>query len=83
MIYRQAIATGMRQGEILALRWQDIDMDAATITVRHTLSSTGRSVTPRPTAGGGPSCSTPTRRPSCAPIALVTAQERLAVGPRW
>jgi integrase len=26
--------TGMRRGELLALRWQDIDLDAATISVR-------------------------------------------------
>ena len=26
--------TGMRRGELLALRWRDIDLDAATITVR-------------------------------------------------
>ncbi|WP_322409146.1 site-specific integrase [Microbacterium invictum] len=31
-------ATGMRKGEALALRWQDIDLDAATVTVRGTLS---------------------------------------------
>jgi integrase len=26
--------TGMRRGELLALRWRDIDLDAATVTVR-------------------------------------------------
>jgi integrase len=26
--------TGMRRGELLALRWRDIDLDAGTITVR-------------------------------------------------
>jgi len=30
-----AIATGMRQGEQLALRWRDIDMKRRTVTVRH------------------------------------------------
>lgn len=32
-----AIALGMRQGELLALRWRDVDLDAGTLTVRHTL----------------------------------------------
>lgn len=33
-----AIATGMRRGEILALRWEDVDLDAGTLSVRRTLS---------------------------------------------
>ncbi len=36
-LYVLAITTGMRQGELLALRWQDIDLDAGRLTVRHTL----------------------------------------------
>jgi integrase len=29
--------TGMRRGELLALRWRDIDLDAATISVRRSV----------------------------------------------
>lgn len=36
-LYLLAIATGMRQGELLALRWRDVDLDQGTIVVRHTL----------------------------------------------
>jgi integrase len=36
-LYLTAIATGMRQGELLALRWSDVDLEAGTIAVRHTL----------------------------------------------
>lgn len=36
-LYVTAIGTGLRQGELLALRWQDIDLEAGTLTVRHTL----------------------------------------------
>ena len=36
-LYGLAIATGMRQGELFALRWSDIDLDAGTLNVRHTL----------------------------------------------
>jgi integrase len=32
-----ALATGMRQGEALALTWSDVDLEAGTVTVRHTL----------------------------------------------
>src|SRR5215210_7519584 len=36
-LYITAAALGLRQGELLALRWQDVDLEAGTLTVRHTL----------------------------------------------
>lgn len=33
-----ALLTGMRQGEILGLRWKDVDMDNQTIYIRQTLT---------------------------------------------
>src|SRR5690606_40630071 len=36
-----AIATGMRRGEILALRSADVDLEGGRITVRQTLAKTG------------------------------------------
>jgi integrase len=38
-LYVLALTTGMRQGEILGLMWEDIDMEAATVQVRRTLST--------------------------------------------
>jgi integrase len=35
-LYETAILTGMRQGEIFALRWQDVDLDEGVIHVRKT-----------------------------------------------
>lgn len=35
-----ALGTGLRRGEILALRWQDIDLDAAILTVERSLEET-------------------------------------------
>lgn len=32
------IGTGLRRGELLALRWKDIDLEAGTLTVRETLN---------------------------------------------
>ena len=35
-----ALATGMRRGELLALRWQDVDLDGVRITVARSLEQT-------------------------------------------
>lgn len=39
-LYVLALSTGMRLGELLGLRWQDVDMDMAMLQVRHTLART-------------------------------------------
>lgn len=36
-IFELAILTGLRRGELLGLRWQDLDLDAGRLTVRQTL----------------------------------------------
>jgi len=36
-LYVVALASGARQGELLALRWSDVDMDAGTIRITRTL----------------------------------------------
>jgi integrase len=43
-LYVLAIHTGMRQGELLALKWEDVDLDAAVLRVRGT--KTARSAAP-------------------------------------
>lgn len=48
LIVYVAVVTGMRQGEILALQWSDIDTDARAITVRSSLQNI-----PGTTEGGG------------------------------
>lgn len=36
-LFHVAIASGLRQGELLGLRWQDVDLSAGTLTVRHAM----------------------------------------------
>jgi integrase len=43
-LYTLAIGTGMRQGELLALTWADIDFDKSTVDVRRSLSQVRREI---------------------------------------
>jgi hypothetical protein len=40
-VYVLAVTAGMRIGEILALRWEDVDFDAGTIAIRRTIVEKG------------------------------------------
>jgi integrase len=40
-LYVLAVTTGMRQGELLALKWQDVDLENAAISVHRTLTKSG------------------------------------------
>ena len=42
VIAATALGTGMRRGELLALRWQDVDLDGATLRVERSLEQTTR-----------------------------------------
>ena len=52
-LYVLALTTGMRQGELLALRWRDVDLEGAALSVRGSLSrsSTGLTVVEPKTVG--------------------------------
>lgn len=39
VLFHLALATGARRGELLALRWRDIDLDAGKISIRRSLTS--------------------------------------------
>jgi integrase len=54
-LYVLAIRTGMRQGELLGLRWSDVDLETGTLQVRRTLASTkgGVAVYNPPKSGKG------------------------------
>jgi integrase len=38
-LYVTALGTGLRQGELLGLTWEDVDLDAARLRVRHSLAN--------------------------------------------
>jgi len=78
--------TGMRRGEVLGLRWEDVDLEAQTISIRQTRVMTGYQ----------PLLSTPKTRRGKRLVALDPAtvaalkenrrrqkQERLAAGSSW
>ena len=53
-LWYTAIASGCRLGELLALHWQDVDFDGATITIAKTLHRVaGRVVTGEPKTASG------------------------------
>jgi integrase len=59
-LYVLAVTTGLRQGELLGLRWDDIDLEVGTLQVRRTLT----------TAKGGPVLSTPKTKGSRRSVKL-------------
>jgi integrase len=40
-LYVLAVTAGMRQGELLALKWQDVDLENGTVSVRRTITKSG------------------------------------------
>jgi integrase len=37
-LYVLAVTTGMRRGELLGLKWSDVDLESATVSIRRTLT---------------------------------------------
>lgn len=85
-LYQLALSTGMRQGELLALKWRDVDLDGGRLSV--VASLTWR--------GGAPVYSETKTRRSRRQIALTPymvealrqqrhwqRRQRIAVGPAW
>jgi integrase len=83
-LYITAIGTGLRQGELLALRWCDVDLDSGLLAVRYTLQISTRELAEPKTDRA--------RRTLRLPVAVVEAlrehrtrqlSERIAAGSRW
>jgi integrase len=85
-LFHVAITTGLRQGELFGLRWQDVDLDAGTLMVRHALQRVSgelRFVEPKTALS---------RRTITLPESAITAlrdqrirqlEERLLAGAAW
>jgi integrase len=84
--WRLAASTGLRRGELLGLRWQDVDLDAGRVSVRQTLTTVGNKV-----AFGEPKTARGERNIALDGVTISTvrtwrarqARERLAFGPAW
>jgi integrase len=74
VVWGLAFYAGLRRGELLALRWRDVDTDAATITVDRAWCSHSRTFT-APKSGAG-------RRvvPAAAELRRLLLEHRLLVG---
>ncbi|MDQ4000206.1 MAG: site-specific integrase [Actinomycetota bacterium] len=59
-LYVLAVTTGLRQGELLGLKWEDVDLEDGTLRVRRTLV----------TAKGGPQLTTPKTKGSRRTVRL-------------
>jgi integrase len=79
--------TGMRRGEVVGLRWRDVDLDAGQIAISHSITTAGSA-----TLVAGPPKTPRSRRNIYLDDATIrilrahrTAQkaERLAAGPAW
>lgn len=86
-LWRLALLTGMRRGEMLGLRWDDVDLERGTLAVRRTLSrgngGTWELGEPKTAMGKRsialpPSCVSALRKHRAAQNA-----ERLRIGPLW
>lgn len=85
-LYVVAITTGMRQGELLALRWSDVDLERTTAAVRRSLQRTpeGPVFTPPKSARSRRQVLlTPTAIAALRRHRIRQAEDRLAAGSAW
>lgn len=85
-LFRLALTLGLRQGEVLGLRWEDVDLDGGTLRVRHALQRIDGVLTLKEPK------SEKSKRTLRLPPSLVTALrahhdrqafDRATAGPRW
>ena len=85
-LYTVAVALGLRQGEILGLRWTDVDLDASTITVSQALQRVSGQlafVEPKSRRSRRTIPMPPTVARSLRAHRRLQLEERLTGGPEW
>jgi integrase len=83
-LYLVATGTGLRQGELLALRWSDVDLDTSMLSVRHTLQRGTRTLEEPKTERGKRTLRLGREtREALLDQARVQRRERLAAGSSW
>jgi integrase len=83
-LYMTAIGLGLRQGELLALRWSDVSLDAGTVTVRHTRNvRTGELAEPKTERSRRTLRLGAELRAALREHRRRQVEERLAAGTRW
>ncbi|MGX1490583.1 tyrosine-type recombinase/integrase [Streptomyces tendae] len=86
-LFELALHTGLRKGELLGLRWEDLDLDAGTATIRRTLQRTntgGLTTLPTKTRASERRIALPTRCIQSLKLHHERQQrEREAAGAAW
>jgi len=85
-LYIVAVHTGLRQGELLGLRWTDVDLDTGKLSVRRSLKVTNYGLTLGPTKNKASRRSVPLNRSAVAALKthrLRQNEVRLRLGELW
>ncbi|MEU5565049.1 site-specific integrase [Micromonospora musae] len=85
-LYVLALMLGLRRGELLGLRWSDVDLDAATLTVRQNLVRASGELRVQAPKTRRSRRTLPLPPPVVAALRQQRtrqAEERLAAGPSW
>jgi integrase len=81
-----ALSTGMRQGELLALRWQDVDLDRGVVRIQQAVARVHGTLTvsePKTARGRRQIALTPQAIQALRHHRSQQAAERLRLGPVW
>jgi integrase len=81
--WRLAAMTGVRRGELLGLKWRDVDLDVGRVTVAETLIGARESSTPKTDAGRRTIDLDPVTVAALRAHRSRQAEEKLALGPAY
>ena len=85
-IWALMATTGMRRGEVLGLRWTDVDLDAGTVTIRSTRIRFGDTIatsTPKTARGNRTIAIGPATVAALKGWKRVQSSDRMRMGPAW